>query len=52
MYAFVTISKNIPGKWTKIGYNFDSVKYRPNKRSGKLPQIVRVTISLCKNIGY
>ena len=44
--VFVTISKNIPDNWTKIGYTFGLVKHRPNKRSGKVrikSQIVRVT---------
>ena len=47
-FLFVTIRKNVPDNWTKIGYTFRPVKYRPNKRSGKLrikSQIVRVTIS-------
>ena len=51
--VFVTISKNIPDNWTKIGYTFGLVKHRPNKRSGKVrikSQIVRVTTFLCKNI--
>ena len=50
---FITIRKSAPDNWTKIGYTFGPVKYRPNKRSRKLrikSQIVRVTIFLCKNI--
>ena len=48
-----SIRENVPDNWIKIGYSFGLVKYRPNKRSGKLKiksQIVRVTIFLCKNI--
>ena len=47
-YVFLTIRRNVPDNWTKIGYTFRPVKYRPNKRSGKRrikSQIVRVTIS-------
>ena len=50
-YVFVTIKKNIPDNWTKIGYAFGPVKYRPNRRSGKLrikSQIVKVTIFCVK----
>ena len=51
--VFVTIRKNVPDNWTKVGYTFGPVKYRPNKRPGKLrikSQIARVAIFLCKNI--
>ena len=51
--SFETIRKNAPDNWTKIGYTFGPMKYRPNKRSGKLrikSQIVWVAIFLCKNI--
>ena len=50
-YVFVNIKNNVPDNWTKIGYNFGPVKYRPNKRSEKLrikAQIVRVTIFCVK----
>ena len=51
--SFETIRKNAPDNWTKIGYTFGPMKYRPNKRSGKLrikSQIVWVAIFWCKNI--
>ena len=54
-YVFVAIRKNVPDNWTKIWYTFGPVKYRPNKRSGKLrikSQIVKVAIFLRKNIVY
>ena len=44
-YVFVTISKNVLDNWTKIGYSFGPLKYRPNTSSGKLrikSQLVRV----------
>ena len=50
-YVFGTIRKNAPNNWNKIGYTFGPLKYRPNKRSGKLKiksQIVRVTIFCVK----
>ena len=49
----LSIRKNVPDNWTKIGYTFSFLKYIPNKRSGKKrikSQIVRVTICLFKNI--
>ena len=51
--GFVTIRNNAAGNRTKIVYAFGPVKYRPNKRSGKLrikSQILRVTNFLSKNI--
>ena len=42
----LTITKNVPDNWTKIGYTFGPMKCWPNKRSGKLrikSQIVRAT---------
>ena len=48
---FATIRKNVPGDWTKVEYTFDPVKWRANKRSGKLKiksQIVTVTIFCVK----
>ena len=50
-YVFVTIRKNVPNNWAKIGYTFGLVKYGPSNRSGKLRiklQIVRVTTFFVK----